>query len=297
MGFKLRHTIGHAFSILHLILAAGLLLPAVAVAQTNSSTGISWNNITTAIGSNSSGIIENLISSGGASTAVRFQMLSRFNGADENGTISSMAFPANATRDSLFGNIEPVNGLANITPSFKITFPRDIFSCSFTIYASRLGATHNLQTRYTLVGASTSFVDLNPANNIDHVVYLSGQPDASGSVTLTITPGPENNDPNHLTYLGAIRLATLSDYGGPNFYFDFGSETSLTSNLPFLMLTRQSGGSVILRLDADANSTPQIEFSTDLRNWEMFRYLSLTNGTGELEIQLPTSPRFFRAVQ
>jgi hypothetical protein len=276
-----------------ILLAASLLQTS---AQTNSTSGIAWNNITPAIGADTSGAIANLITSQGKTSGIRFQMLSRFNAADQNGSLSSKAFPANATRDSLFANTEPVNGLANLTPSFKITFTPDIFGCSFTIYASRMGATHNLQTRYTLTGATTSVADLNPANNEDQVVYVSTSPDANHAVTLTITPGSDNNHPNHLTFLGAIRIATLSDYGGPNLYFDFGSETSPTVNLPFLTLTPQPNGNAMLRLDAEGTFA-RLEYSSDLLIWQQLQNFSLTNGNGAMEIQLTPSNRFLRALQ
>src|SRR5690349_1977484 len=93
MGFKVDRRAGGPTSFIGVIFAVIFVIRADA--QTNSSAGIAWNNIPPAIGADSSVVIPNLVSSRGASTGVRFQMLSRFNGADQNGTISSTAFPAN----------------------------------------------------------------------------------------------------------------------------------------------------------------------------------------------------------
>jgi hypothetical protein len=285
------------YRLIILFLAVAWLIPTRAQ-STNS--GISWNNITASIGSSSSAKLSNLLTSRGAASAVTFQMLARFNAADQNGTLSSKNFPASATRDSLFGNTEPVSGLANVTPSFKITgFSADTFSCNFTFYASRMGASGNLQTRYTVTGTSTAFADLDPANNIDGVVYVTAQPDASGSITVSITPGPANNSPNHLTFLGAIRIATLSDRGSANYYFDFGADTSQTGGLAFLTFTPKSTSppSAILRLDGAENVSYRLESSTNLLDWQPFQNFPLTNGFGSIEIEMTGPNLFLRAVQ
>ncbi len=188
---------------------------------------VSWNNVSTATGASSSGVLDNLLTVSGVSTTARLQMVSRFNGANENGTTASTLFPESASRDSLFGNTETFSGLANVTPIFKLSgLPAGNYR--FTFYASRTGVSDNRQTRYTVTGSTTGIADLNPVNNIDETAAVAAiQPDEGGSITVALTPGPSNNNANHFTYLGAMRLENFSP-GGSDFLFDFGAAGSLT---------------------------------------------------------------------
>ncbi|HPW79983.1 MAG: hypothetical protein BWX48_02279 [Verrucomicrobia bacterium ADurb.Bin006] len=86
-----------------------------------------WNNITEAIGMSPDGRLPKLATTANLPTDIGFEMLSRFNGADHEGSATSSAFPANATRDSVFGNTELFTGLADVFPSFRfvhLTAPR-----------------------------------------------------------------------------------------------------------------------------------------------------------------------------
>lgn len=186
------------------------------------SASVAWNNVTS-IGSSSAASLANAVTMSGVTTGVALQMISRFNGANENGTTMSTLFPATATRDSLFGNTETFSGLANITPIFKLTGLATASAYRLTFYASRTGVTDNRQTRYTATGATTASADLNPANNVDQVATIANlQPDANGAITIALTPGPSNNNANHFTYLGVLKAEALAA-GGPAFLFDFGA--------------------------------------------------------------------------
>jgi hypothetical protein len=86
-----------------------------------STSTIYWNNVSASIAANPEGLVPDLILTDGTPTPIAFQRVSRFNGANENGTTSSTVYPASATRDSLYGNTESFNGLENIAPVFKLT--------------------------------------------------------------------------------------------------------------------------------------------------------------------------------
>jgi hypothetical protein len=166
-----------------------------------------WNNVTTAIGTNSSGQLLNLLNSENTATAIDFLMVARFNGVNTNGTTSSTILPADATRDSLYGNVEAFNSLSNITPVFKLSQldPNSIYS--FTFFASRMMSTDNRETLYTIEGNSTTSVALNAANNVNTTVTAAGLvPDAFGEIKITITEGPNNTNTNSFAYLNALRV-------------------------------------------------------------------------------------------
>jgi hypothetical protein len=98
-----------------------------------------WNNVTAGLGGDDAGVLENLLNTEGAETGLSLQMISRFNGANENGTTTATIYPATATRDSLFGNTELFNNLENITPVFKLAGLTAGRTYTLTFYASRLG--------------------------------------------------------------------------------------------------------------------------------------------------------------
>ncbi len=198
------------------------------ISGAGASAAVSWNNVSAAVGGSNSGALGGLVATSGNAGPVGFQMLSRFNGANENGTTSSTHFPSTATRDSLFGNTETFSGLANITPRFKITGLAIGAAYRFTFFASRTGVSDNRQTRYTVTGSTVVTADLNPANNVDQTAAVDGMsPDESGSITVALSPGPANNNANHFTYLGVLQIETVSP-AGPSFLLDFGAVGSPT---------------------------------------------------------------------
>jgi hypothetical protein len=115
--------------------------------------------------------------------------------------------PQDATRDSLFGNTETFSGLANIFPSFKITGLSPVARYRFTFYASRTGVGDNRETGYTVQGENSGFAALNAANNISSSATVNGiKPTNAGEITISLAPTANNNNPNHFTYLGMMKL-------------------------------------------------------------------------------------------
>ena len=166
-----------------------------------------WNNVTTAVGSSSSGRLTNLVTAANAPTTIGLVMLSRFNGANDNGTLSNPLFPQNATRDSLFGNTGDHGGLINVFPSFKLTGLNPEAKYTLTFYASRTGVTDNRETGYTVQGGNGGFTALNPANNLTNTASVIGIiPNAAREITVTIGPTANNNNSVKYTYLGVLRL-------------------------------------------------------------------------------------------
>jgi len=197
---------------------------------------VAWNNVTSQ-GTSNTGALANVVNTAGVATGVGLQMVSRFNGANENGATTSTLFPATATRDSLYGNTETFGGSSNVTPIFKLTGLNTAAAYKVTFYASRAGVGDNRETRYTATGSSTAVASLNPANNIDQVAAIpSLAPDENGDITIALTPGPANNNANHFTYLGVLRLETLGA-GGAAFLFDFGAGGSPTPSQPGTITT------------------------------------------------------------
>ena len=166
-----------------------------------------WNNVTDGIGKTVGGQLSDLVTTDNVPTGISLVILSRFNGANTNGTLASELFPQGATRDSLFGNTETFSGLGNVFPSFKLTGLDPLLTYEFTFYASRMGVGDNRETLYTVTGAYSGFATLNPSGNIDGFVALSAiAPTAEGEITISLAPGAANNNGNHFTYLGVMRV-------------------------------------------------------------------------------------------
>ncbi|MBX3747998.1 MAG: hypothetical protein KF833_22045 [Verrucomicrobiae bacterium] len=187
-----------------------------------------WNNVTPSVGANDFGWLPDLIRTDGEFTTVSLEMVARFNGANENGTLASGLYASTATRDSLYGNTESFNGLEDIYPSFKLTGLNPGATHDLTFYASRLGVSDNRQTRYTVTGATEATVELDAGNNVDRTVTVTGMAaDAAGEIAISLTPGPDNNNANHFTYLGVldVRLPDgarlLLDFGGGGWPTEF----------------------------------------------------------------------------
>jgi lysophospholipase L1-like esterase len=166
-----------------------------------------WNNVTDSIGAAVGSQVRNLVTTQNVPTGIDLVILTRFNGANTNGTLTSTLFPPDATRDSLFGNTETFSGLANVFPSFKLTGLDPTQTYDFTFYASRMGVTDNRETGYTVTGFNSGFVALNASANVDKSVTLTGiAPTAEGEITISLAPTAANNNGNHFTYLGALKV-------------------------------------------------------------------------------------------
>ena len=170
-----------------------------------------WNNVTDAIGANPAGLLTNIVTTENTPTAVGLAIVSRFNGANTAGTTASSIFPSAATLDSLFGNTELFGGLSDIQPSFKLTGLNTGLTYWITFYASRTGVPDNRETRYTVQGGNSGTTVLNAANNIDTVSSsVSGiTPTAAGEITISLAPTTNNNNANHFTYLGVMKVESI----------------------------------------------------------------------------------------
>lgn len=166
-----------------------------------------WNNVTTELGTASGASLAELVTAEGESTGYGLVMIERFSGANTSGTVESEMFPADATRDSLYGNTELFNGLANVFPSFKLSGLNVGLAYGFTFYASRLGVSDRRDTEYTVAGERVVTVMLNGANNVNNGVTTPAlAPDPSGAIVISLAPGAGNDNANHFTYLGALRV-------------------------------------------------------------------------------------------
>lgn len=243
---------------------------------------LAWNNLPNTVAGDPAGVLTNLVRADGVATPISLLMVSRFNGANENGTTGTAPFPTPATRDSLFGNTELFSGLENVTPEFKLTGLNPATAYTLDLYASRMGVGDNRETRYTVRGAAEATIDLNVANNETGIATLTGvHPSAAGELGIALSPGPNNDNANHFVYLGVLRLTwTASAPAGP-----------ATLDQPAL-----AGGNFRFRLTGTAGATYKVLASGDLKTWAEARSVTLSGTSATLELPAAESVRFFQAV-
>ncbi len=175
-----------------------------------------WNNVGTDIGAQDTGVLPDLSTIDGTLVSgMNLEMIRSFNGANQVGNAASAAYPENAARDSLYGNTENFGGRSDVFPAFRLAGLDPALSYSLTFYASRMGVGDNRETEYTVSGANSTVVYLNPSNNdLDTTVSAEDiLPDATGAITVEVAPGPNNDNGNHFTYLGALRIDTAPNTG------------------------------------------------------------------------------------
>lgn len=243
-----------------------------------------WNNVPASLAALDDGVLGPLVTADGSATAIHLRMVSRFNGANENGTGQSDLFPASATRDSLFGNTAAFSGLANVFPRFQLAGLETDRRYRLTFYASRLGVSDNRETRYTVTGAESVMTQLNAANNVAETATLTGlHPDTRGILEIALSPGPANNNANRFTYLGVLRVG----WDVP------GQGTGVRLSSP-----ARSGDHFHLLLTGTAGRTYRIEHSTNLVTWTEVATVTLPSGEPHpLLFESPGTERFYRAVE
>lgn len=165
-----------------------------------------WNNVTPTVGAVPSGRLLNLVDRLGRKTDAGLVILRRFNGAHEDGLPAPGEFPANASMDSLFGNTEPVNGLGDVLPAFRLFRLDPDLAYDLEFHASA-PAGGSRETAYTVLGARTATATLEPAGNATGTATVPGmRPTAAGEISVTLSAGPANDRPPHFTALGALRV-------------------------------------------------------------------------------------------
>jgi lysophospholipase L1-like esterase len=200
-----------------------------------------WNNVTEAVGSVDGGQMTKLVNTQNIETTIGLEIMSRFNGANTNGTVESAVFAPNATRDSLYGNTETWNSLTDITPSFKLTGldPQRVYNITF--YASRLGVSDIRETSYTIEGEGITVVVFDPANKIDGVVTAMGiVPNAMNEITISLAPTENNNNGYHFTYLGVMKVEEIPEQQPIIFLEQPASQTVMAYHTATFQTTVQS---------------------------------------------------------
>ena len=171
----------------------------------NNLSAFPWNNIE----NTNNGVIRDLINSDGLNTGIQIEVSDAFNGINNSGTTEPSAdlnIPATASGDSFFGNTvefsnrtEPTGGLIISNLDITSTYTIEIFS-------SRV-ANDNRDTDYIITGSSTDTLTLSVSSNQTKTISFTTLPTSDGTLTVTASPGENNDNANGFFYLGVIKLS------------------------------------------------------------------------------------------
>ncbi|KAB2829386.1 MAG: hypothetical protein F9K10_00515 [Paludibacter sp.] len=181
--------------------------------STTTPTPGNWNNI-----HDHQAADQELIDDGGNTTGIRLKITDPFyNGFNTNGatnlTGDARIFPTTATMDNFFGHANAW-GSTPANPQGVIVLsglsPGKYYS--FTVFGSRSGVADNRETRYEFKGAGDALTGLlNTSSNSSQVAVVKNvRPGHDGTVTLTVSAGPANNQAEQFFYLGAM-IVEISD--------------------------------------------------------------------------------------
>lgn len=118
--------------------------------------------------------------------------------------------PADVSKTGVYGYSEGDLSGQKQKPESVITFHhlnKDL-SYDFTFYASRMGVTDNRETSFRIIGADTLTAVLNASGNANNTVTIfDAHPDENGTVTLTVSAGPDNNNSYKFYYINALQIS------------------------------------------------------------------------------------------
>ncbi len=160
-------------------------------------------------------LINNAIDENGALTGMSIEIVDPFFNSGEPSSLgtetpmgAAAQFGAAATDDYYFGHTTPFAG-ADPNPLGIVEFSNlnAGYLYTFTIFASRSGVNDTRDAQYSLVGGNNATGSLNASNNDSNVLVLADLiADDNGIISLSVSPGPNNDNTNGFFYLGAIRI-------------------------------------------------------------------------------------------
>ncbi|QYY37280.1 PEP-CTERM sorting domain-containing protein [Ruficoccus sp. ZRK36] len=161
-----------------------------------------WNNVPNITFADDTELVANMVDTSGTPTGIKLTMTNAAIAATSSGSESSTLYPSTATADTYY---DSTSGDAKIEFEFSNLDTDKTYS--FTIYASRTGLSTNRSALYTITGSNTGSGSLNPTENVNNTITISGiTPTEGGIITLTAVPDASNADPQKVFYIGVMEI-------------------------------------------------------------------------------------------
>ncbi|HAD97264.1 MAG TPA: hypothetical protein DCG19_07635 [Cryomorphaceae bacterium] len=170
-----------------------------------------WNNIT----DYEAGSVTNLTTTSGLTSSISVAVTDSFNLINTAGVTNNASLPGTATGDSFFGSMLPGVGGNQTTGGFTFSGLDPNTTYHFGFYGSRV-ASDNRETKYIAEGMNSDSAYLNVAvsNPGPEMVWVYNvMPKSDGTIKITATAGPNNNNSVGYYYIGAIRMAFNGNIG------------------------------------------------------------------------------------
>ena len=167
-----------------------------------------WNPVVSPLSGKTYALKDSL----GNITRVKLEVAEGFNAKNMNGTTHPEVpyhFPKEVTSTSYFGNGKKAfNDVLRPEAKLRVTGLDKKESYDIAFFASRMGDTLGRQdTRIVCEGATRQEGVLDATDNVSELRNFSGiRPAADGTIVVTLTAGPGNNNEYGMFYLSAMRL-------------------------------------------------------------------------------------------
>jgi len=154
------------------------------------------------------GVMEDLVTVSGVNSGYGFRITDAFNGVNTAGTTAAnpeLGIPPTVSGDSFFGNTVLFGGKIEETGGFELYNLDKEKEYTMSIFASRV-ATDNREAKYEISGNNTQILYLDASSNTENVVFATLKPDENGIISITASPGPNNNNASGFYYLGSMQV-------------------------------------------------------------------------------------------
>lgn len=172
-----------------------------------------WNNFSNF--SNVSAFALPLNDVNGKLTDMTIKLTESFNGTNVEGVQSTETPLSMTSKESYSAFWSQASGSkAKAEGSFVFNGLDPEAEYDFVVFGSRKGQTDNRETLYTFEGANTLSATLDCSSNASNVAEVIGvKPESSGSISLTLKPGANNNNSLSYYYINALQI---TQRGGGN---------------------------------------------------------------------------------
>lgn len=174
-----------------------------------------WNDITREYD-----MTTGLIDSEGKDAGIIVFQTEKFCNASSSGPIvthTELNMPADVSKTSVTGYSEGTNGNTAPKPSCAFSFQHmnKALAYDFAVFSSSTYTPGNRESLFQLVGADTIAASINTTNNTSQLlIFHDVRPDNDGTITLSVSAGPNNDTANKFYYLNALRISAFNPEDG-----------------------------------------------------------------------------------
>lgn len=152
-------------------------------------------------------ILSNLTDEEGNNTKFSIQVTKNFSGENTLGvTNTSLGFPGTATGDAFWSNGVEIPESELIVSNLNKTE-----SYSFVFYGSRRDAGDNRETKFHVKGKTEGEGFVNTSSNSSNVAVVKNiTPNEDGTIVITVSAGPNNNNGSKFYYLNTMLITPVT---------------------------------------------------------------------------------------